>query len=77
MRGVGDECLYGDGGSLRDASGDDMPIDLELEETTYLCRILHLWQEVDFTFEYRTLDLCCFKRHLDGFYFVKEADACR
>lgn len=59
-----------------DTFGFDMLIVRHVEEVRYLHSLLRFVRNVDFTSEYHGLDVCGFVHPIDGFYFVKAADAC-
>lgn len=62
-------------GTLKDVIGFDIPIVCNAEEVRYLRRLLRFLRNVDVTYEYRCLDLCCFEDPIDGFYSVNGAEA--
>lgn len=60
---------------MRHAFSFEIPIVRHAEEVSYRHRLLRLVRNVHVTSEYRGLDLCCFEDPIDGFNFVKDADA--
>lgn len=52
----------------------DMPTVRHAEEVPCLRRLQRFVQNVNVTFEYCGLDLCCFENPIKGFYLVKDTD---
>lgn len=62
-------------GTLNDVLGFDMLIVRQLEQVGHPPCLLCLVRNVDVTFDYCGLDLCCLEVLLDGIYLVRDTEA--